>query len=116
MKAETLKALKGSIRKWKRIVKGTGADEGYDNCPLCKIFNTGKDNSCEGCPIMKKVGIDSCDSTPHETWLLHHHLNHALYCPNKVHTDCDDCKRLATAELEFLKSLLPKKKKAAHND
>jgi len=36
--AKALEALKGSIKKWERIVEGTGVDEGADNCPLCELF------------------------------------------------------------------------------
>ena len=36
---KTLRALKGSITKWNKIVKSTKAeDKGTANCPLCKLF------------------------------------------------------------------------------
>lgn len=38
MNSRTLKALKGSIRKWERICNGTGEDRGPRNCPLCELF------------------------------------------------------------------------------
>jgi hypothetical protein len=33
-----MKALDGSIEKWRKIVAGTGTDEGPDNCPLCQRY------------------------------------------------------------------------------
>ena len=38
MNRKTLTALKGSIKKWEKIVAGTGSDNGYQNCPLCALF------------------------------------------------------------------------------
>ena len=38
MNSKTLEALKGSIKKWQRIVSGTARDEGAINCPLCWKF------------------------------------------------------------------------------
>lgn len=107
MKSETLKALQGSIQKWQNIVDGTGVDAGIENCPLCEIFNL--PNGCRGCPVREKVDTDYCGNTPFFNWAQHHFRKH--YCrPSKVYSDCLDCERLAKAELEFLKSLLPVEK------
>jgi hypothetical protein len=40
MDAETLEALKGSIKKHENILAGTGRDKGQKNCPLCQMFGT----------------------------------------------------------------------------
>ena len=40
MTKKVLKALKGSIKKWESIVKGTGEEHGSKNCPLCKALGT----------------------------------------------------------------------------
>jgi len=48
MDAKTLKALKGSIKKWEKIIAGTGVDKGGDNCPLCKACGW----NCRDCPVM----------------------------------------------------------------
>lgn len=83
MNDETLKALKASIRKWERIVKG--GMEG--DCPLCKMFRDRDiEDDCDGCPVMEKTNRPFCRGTPY--W-------------------DDDSPAQAKAELDFLKSLLP---------
>jgi len=100
MNAKTLKALKGSIHKWEKIVKGTGVEKGYDNCPLCDLFHplaiNGK--ACKGCPVAAATGEINCKATPY-----------AAYAFRQRHTDGI---AEARAELEFLRSLLPKKARA----
>jgi len=94
MKPKTLKALKGSILKWEKIVKGTGTNEGPRNCPLCKLFWF---SDCLGCPVKDKVKQSYCDGTPFRQ-----------YCRGR---NIDS----ARAELDFLKSLLPKSRKVSKN-
>lgn len=97
MTPETLKALKGSIEKWRRIVEGTGWDYGPRNCPLCIMFRDWDDdgvNSCGGCPVKERTGKDGCEDTPYEAYV-----------------DAEGTigeKAAARAELDFLRSLLPK--------
>ena len=108
-----LKALKASIHdKWEPIIAGNGLDGGTDNCPLCNIYfriDVGFECSIS-CPVKAKTGLDLCYGTPYEKWIL---LSHTLKL-----NDQDDGynltpgqKRRAVAELDFLKSLLPKKPK-----
>lgn len=101
MDAETLEALKGSIAKWEAIVAGTGTDEGPGNCPLCQMFI---DNfKCSGCPVAQAVNDHGCGSTPYD-----------LYSQADEEWELDEAERSANmaaaakAELDFLKSLLPK--------
>jgi hypothetical protein len=102
--AETLKALKGSIEKWERIVDGTGKDYGTKNCPLCEMFDTVV--GCHPCPV------GSCYGNPNSyypEWKEHQMRKHnkpQFSYPLEV--ECSTCKRIAKAELRFLKSLLPK--------
>ncbi len=70
LSARQAKALKGSIRKWQRIVNGTGENNGADNCPLCKLYVRRLNpqhikDDCEGCPIMKVTGLWQCRGTPY---------------------------------------------------
>jgi hypothetical protein len=63
------KALRGSIKKWERIVAGVANDKGAVDCPCCVIWNskmTGSGIGCEGCPIKEFTGEDYCWGTPHE--------------------------------------------------
>ena len=94
MAPDTLEALNGSIAKWEAIVAGTGVDKGVENCPLCKRFFF---NCCQGCPV-NDVGGYGCIGTPYDQW-----------CALEVDKVTNDEEReYAQAELNFLKSLLPK--------
>lgn len=105
MNKKTLTALKGSIRKWEKIVQGKGIDDGIANCPLCHVFY---DNDCKGCPVRKKTGYWCCIGSPHEEW--------EGWTPGLPEnesggydfTGYPEAKKAARAELRFLKSLLPK--------
>jgi hypothetical protein len=95
MTPETLEALKGSIEKWQRIEAGADTDKGTDNCPLCQLFH--EDHrltdgaSCDGCPVSDRTGKLFCRGTPYMDY-----------------TGDGKTKANARAELEFLRSLLPK--------
>ena len=106
MNAETLKALKGSIRKWKRIEEGKGVDRGPDNCPLCKLFFYQCD--CKGCPVFEKTGLPNCSGTPYDEWA------DAVYPyprpknePKHPRATTPKLVAIAREEREFLESLLP---------
>ncbi len=73
MNKATLKALRGSITKWERIVVGKEVDRGTDNCPLCrKFFNPdwwkGRNYFCDGCPVRQASGRPNCLGTPYTKW------------------------------------------------
>lgn len=101
MDPETLEALKGSIAKWEGIVSGTMHDEGADNCALCQrfhaCFRTIPGECCQGCPV-NAVSGRGCDNTPYAHW--------GMMEIDRVSTD--EHRDAAQAELDFLKSLLPK--------
>lgn len=66
MNKRTLKALRGSIKKWKRIVTGYEMDQGPDNCPLCKVFQFQDEGEiCGGCPVAEATGRMACEGTPY---------------------------------------------------
>ena len=106
MDERTLKALKGSIRKWEGIVAGRVMDKGPDNCPLCKEFAIEAIYPCKGCPVMSATGEDSCFGTPYTDW--HEAQLESVRGDCKAHDD--ETVMCAVLELEFLKSLLPKGK------
>lgn len=95
MDAKTLKALHGSIAKWEGIVAGTMDDRGEDNCPLCKLFLK---KNCEGCPVFEKTLEEGCHGTPYRQTLRA--------------KSTEEYDSHAQAELDFLKSLLPKEAKS----
>ena len=96
------KALEGSIKKWENIAYHGGVDHGTKNCSLCELYD---EDHCKDCPVHQFSG-DHCNNTPYEEWAEHHRLAHSVFHGQVV--ECDECKRLAIAELEFLKSLRDK--------
>lgn len=103
MDAKTLKALKGSIKKWERIAAGTGLDKGDDNCPLCKVFKQGA-VICGGCPVALHSGAVNCKNTPYLDWL---NVENVIGGRNYNKATTPQLKAAAQAELDFLRSLLP---------
>ena len=100
---ETEAALAGSIAKWEAIVAGTGSDNGTANCPLCKTFMEKSDRDftlCGGCPVREKTGAPSCDGSPYEEWSKYQEDLEMPY-----HIIDAESRRLAQAELDFLRSL-----------
>jgi hypothetical protein len=105
MDAKTLKALKGSIAKWKAIAKGTGIERGAENCPLCKLFFW---DDCKGCPVEASTGSWCCEGTPFDDeWAQLRAPDirdaHGFYAVS------DKAKAIAQKEVAFLESLLPAK-------
>lgn len=110
MDAKTLKALKGSIKKWKKIERSTRClDKQAQNCSLCLLvgLKMGRYN-CESCLIYKKTEERGCFGTPYEDWQDHQNVNHEEFKWYHRAKDCPTCLDLATKEREFLESLLPK--------
>ncbi len=115
MDKEILTALKGSIKKWEMIVAGKGIDKSGTNCPLCKLVEKEKsDCSHFPCPVYKETKQLECQGSPYWKWREHHSSNHTE--EDEYMVFCPTCRKLAQAELDFLKSLLPPQKpKDAHN-
>lgn len=99
-----LKALRGSIEKWEKIVAGTGVDRGCTNCPLCDEF---RDGGCAGCPVKSRTGMRGCEGTPYDAW-----MSETVFNGFGRGADSADAKAAAQAELDFLRSLLPPEEKA----
>ena len=92
------KALRGSIRKWKRISNGLDADGGSDNCPCCKLWNT-EDNDCVGCPISTFTKQEFCAGSPYEIWERN---GYNMNDPKDILVEGIE---IATSELNFLRAL-----------
>jgi hypothetical protein len=103
MNPETLEALKGSIEKWRKIVEEGEINRASNDCPLCAMFIRA---DCEGCPIKQATAQRFCKGTPYfdfEYW------DDDAYEANQTgRADTDDKMVAARAELDFLRSLLPK--------
>lgn len=107
-----LKALKGSIKKWERIVNGSGVDKLQENCALCiycekHIDRGGSLSVCAGCPIQRYTGRGLCERTPWYRWYSYYFQQNTTIGQYAKVFD-EKSKQLAQAELDFLKSLLPK--------
>lgn len=77
-------ALNGSIQKWEKItfaiaksIRETGSEleaeydeNGYQDCPLCKLYHPRmKGKGCSSdCPIKKDTGCDFCEGTAYDDW------------------------------------------------
>jgi hypothetical protein len=105
---KALRALEGSIKKWRAILEGTGEDKGTQNCPLCiAFFNAlGSLVCCNGCPVASRRARVACRLTPYEKWCEHQRRCHLTEEALIIH--CPTCTKLAKAEVAFLVSLLPK--------
>lgn len=90
LSARQAKALKGSIRKWQKIVDGTGKNHGADNCPLCQLYLNNPGPDCLGCPVMAETGKDGCMDTPYYKYIRTRNIEDAI------------------SMLNFLKSILEK--------
>jgi hypothetical protein len=98
MNAKTRAALLGSIKKWRGVADGKVPDLGMDNCPLCQLFIR---NQCRDCPVSESTGVWMCKRTPYGEW--------SIDGPGQGHyAETKRDRKLALAELKFLKSLLPK--------
>ena len=108
MDERTLTALQGSIAKWEAIVAGTGADHGDSNCPLCQIFFYSDFNKpmCGGCPVMARTRRAGCGNSPYQDWVEYQEGRGSGF---RVFDETSLA--LAQAELDFLRSLLPKESK-----
>lgn len=113
MEKETLKALKGSIKKWKKIERSTRAlDEGAKNCPLCALYYMTNINAiCKECPVNINGQKAGCCNTPYFEWLDHQQDKHPHFKEHHRGRNCPTCLELATKERKFLESLLPKGEK-----
>lgn len=88
-----------SIKHWEEMRDDPSSSAPTSRtCPLCTEYI---EKDCEGCPIAVKTRIPFCYDTPYddawEAW-----LTSAKY-PSTW-------RKAATAEIRFLRSLLPKKK------
>ena len=115
MNKVTLTALKKSIKHWEENVAAKTSDEvnPYTSaCALCKVFlNWERAAPCEGCPVMAHSGMELCMDTP---WVAAERA-WSRWARSKSAQVQEKLRKAwviaATRELEFLKSLLPAKRK-----
>jgi len=106
MTSATCKALKESIAHWERILLGKDVNVGRQSCALCQRFSDHcqTPRSREECPVYEKTGDLFCEASPYRDfmgpWVRTGYLGHT-----------EETIVLAWEELEFLRSLLPKKAK-----
>ncbi len=97
MAPETLAALRGSIAKWEKVVSAGADGTKWTDCPLCQMFWRG---NCMGCPVADRTGQKICKGSP----FTEYQDAIDVYGIDAVEV----LRPHAQAELDFLKSLLPK--------
>lgn len=100
MKPEVRAALEKSIEKWKENAKVERIGDArifVSSCPLCRMFYI-PNRRCDGCPVNSATGLSDCSGSPWEA------ARAMLYSG-----DLGAFREAALQEVEFLKSLLPKK-------
>lgn len=100
MNEAALKALKKSIKHWEEIVGGKDVFWGAPSCALCNEFI---EMGCHGCPVRGETGRAGCEETPYDRFRIM-----ALGLSGIGIGGHPNLIALATDELNFLKSLLPK--------
>jgi hypothetical protein len=112
---KTRAALERSIRHWKRIRDGRDRQIGRVSCSLCELFI---ERDCEGCPVHEHTKQAHCFGTPYTEFgmfinkLLNVHGLHFADLQDKPGQKLLYRRRvlLAQAEIDFLKSLRPKRR------
>lgn len=105
MDAQTLTALRQSIKKWERNAVAETPDDftvGVKACALCDVFRR---NKCLGCPVMDATGHQFCYKSPYSD--AGRAYGEWLGNPSNP-TLRDAAHAAARAEAKFLRSLLPK--------
>ena len=92
MNPTTLKALRKSISHWEQVVADINTPTGVKHCALCREFYS---INCDGCPVLAATLKRHCEGSPYDEWVA------AETKEERVDA--------ATAELTFLRSLLPDK-------
>jgi len=81
-KTVKIKAIKGSIKKWKHILFNNSIDYGTNNCPLYHRFLNKKTiNACKLCPVYKVTGLNYCCGSPYQKWSNHQSIIHNKFFP-----------------------------------
>jgi len=108
MNDETIAALRGSIEHHERMRDGKGGMLGRSGCDLCRRFDW-KCRAHDGavCPVDEATS-NGCNGTPYQE--LWHHVERHYFGGTAMLPipTCAECVRLENAEIEFLRSLLPK--------
>ena len=100
--------LEQSIAHWERMRNDPGCrEEPYgDDCALCDAHYDGNKyatgHQCDGCPVAAETGHPNCSATPHGVAAASHASR------RKGPKAWTRWQLAATAEIEFLRSLLPK--------
>jgi hypothetical protein len=110
MNKKTLAALKKSIRHWEDNLKKAKAGMAFSfdgsDCDLCASHPR-----CVGCPVKDRSGQTGCHGTPWEGIKGHYcSFKHKCDFGHVITHPCQTCVELVQKELDFLKSLLPKRK------
>lgn len=59
------KALRASIKHWRKIVSGEVYTSTLSSCACCRLWNNPHETDCPGCPIEQFTGEGGCNGTPY---------------------------------------------------
>ena len=104
MDDRTLKALRGSIKKWEGVAAGTEVDKASTNCPLCTEFVK---HQCNGCPVKENTGQSDCMGTPYVSFNKSSDRTGKSWSPEGAQAGGPESRAAALAESNYLKALLP---------
>ena len=109
MNETTRQALLESIAKWEENAIAEAPEDvriGARDCPLCTMFlNPFNKVHCFGCPVVEQTSATSCSRTPYSKAFR----SYLLWDDDpKSETPRTAFHEAARAEVDFLKSLLPK--------
>lgn len=105
---EVLEALRSSVAKWQGVAAGS-EDWGGHDCALCAMFKSDDIfGACGGCPVATHTGANYCFDSPYRAWADHQRNEHCRKTdePFIAEPGCTECRKLALAELDFLKDRL----------
>jgi hypothetical protein len=115
--ATLIAAINESVKHWERLldpVQFPNEHTGGGQCALCGLFfsvrNNGRftSNDCVGCPVAQKTGQKYCEGSPYRAAAEYIYCypcdKHSSVCEREAR-GTEEFKKLALAELKFLKSL-----------
>lgn len=109
MDAKTLEALKKSIAHWEENVEAKTPDTvstSAVDCALCGLFVA---HGCRGCPVAEETGEIHCDGSPYDyAWEANQKWRLSNSSPEDEVVLHTSFRAAAQAEVDFLRSLLPR--------
>jgi hypothetical protein len=107
---DNLTLLRETREHWLDIKAGTSL-AGASNCPLCRVYSSGYEPACAGCPIYEFTHSAVCYNTPYVDLCRHGFYAH----PNTgtPGNKCPECERIIDEELALLDKIIELQERAS---